>query len=42
MSNWSPIAMLPNLSLKNPIEGHFVAFAGTSDARIVAICQASR
>jgi hypothetical protein len=42
MSNWSPIAILPNLSLKNPIEGHFVAFAGTSDARVVAICQASR
>ena len=39
MSNWSPIAILPNLSCGDSVEGDVVAFAGSSDPRLQAICR---
>jgi hypothetical protein len=38
---WSPIAILPNLSASDAVEGEVVAFAGSGDARVESISRSA-
>jgi hypothetical protein len=40
VTSWSPVAILPNLLRGDAVDGEVVAFAGSSDRRVQAICQA--
>jgi hypothetical protein len=40
LADWTPAAMLPNLTAKKPIEGDVVAFAPHDDPRVQAFCVA--
>jgi hypothetical protein len=39
VNSWTPIAILPNLSNGKVVDGEVVAFAGSQDSRVQAICQ---